>query len=121
MKHLITVVDSCFDYSVSAGGQMQFPSQATSITGVRKKSADEFFIGWHRLAILAALGCTGISTGQECRPTRCADRALRIRLCKSHPFANQLVNARRIDVRITKRSDGVEPLLVRANPEDIRG
>lgn len=120
MKNLVAIVDARFDNSVRAGGQMQFSGQAACVAGVSKKSADEFFVGRHSLAILAALGCAGISPGQKCRPTRRANRALSIGISERNPFADQFVNAWRIDVEIAKRTNRVVALLVSANPEDVR-
>ena len=120
MKHLVAIVDARFDNSVCTGGQMQFSSQAACVASVSKKSADEFFAGRHSLAILAALGCSGISPGQECRAARCANRALCVGLGERNPFADQIVNAWRIDVEIAKRTNRVVALLVSANPEDVR-
>ena len=120
MKHLVAIVDARFDNSVRAGGQMQFSGQAACVAGVSKESADELLVGWHRLAILATLCCSGISSGQECRAARCANRALCVGLGERDPLANQFVDARRVDVGIAKRTNCVVALLVSANPEDVR-
>ena len=120
MKHLVAIVNARLDNYVRTGGQMQFSSQAACVAGVSKKSADEFFVGRHSLAILAALGCARISPGQECRAARCANRALCVGLGERDPLANKFVDARRVDVGIAKRTNRVVALLVSANPEDVR-
>ena len=100
MKHLVAIVDARFDNSVRTGGQMQFSSQAACVAGVSKKSADEFFIWRHRLAILAALGRARVTPCEKRRPAWSADRALRVSLCERHSLTDQIVNAGSVDVRV---------------------
>ena len=120
VKDAVAVVDACLDDAVGAGGEVQFAAQTAGVACVGEQAADQFFVGRQRLAVLAALGRPRVTTGHECRTAGGADRALGVRLGERHALANQVVNARSVDVRVAQRADGVVPLLVGANPEHIR-
>src|SRR6266480_8137210 len=52
-------------------------------------------------------------------PRRNANRTSRIRIGKADSPANQAIQIRRINVRITERSDGIESLLIRHDEQYI--
>ena len=99
---------------------MQLSCQSTSVACIGKEAADKFFACRDGLAILPAACGARITPGEEGCPAGCADGALAIGLSKRHTLCHKAINVRRIDVRIAQCADGVVPLLIGADPQDVR-
>ena len=75
-----------------------------------------------KVAVAVAIDAqsTGVNPCQETRSARRADGRLAIGMGKGDGGIHEPVQYRRMDMRVAEPTDGVEALLVRAIPEDIR-
>ena len=120
MKDLVPIVDALLHHAVGTSGQMQLTGKPAGVTGIGQQSTDKLLGGRHGLAILAATRGARITPGQKRGATGGAYRALTIRTGKSGALRDQCVNVRRADVRVAQRGNSIRPLLISADPQDVR-
>ena len=99
---------------------MQFAREAARVARISQEAADEFFRGRHRLPILPATRGARIAPREKRSAARRANGALAIGTRKCHALRHQRIKVWRVDVRIAQRANSVRPLLIRANPENVR-
>ena len=75
-----------------------------------------------KMAVAVAIHAqsTGVNARQKTRSARRANRRLAISMGKGDGRIHEPVQYRRMDMRVAEPADGVEALLVRAIPKDIR-
>ena len=72
------------------------------------------------MSVLPATRGAGITPREKRSAERRANGALAIGTRKRHALRYQCIEVRRVDVRIAQRANRVRPLLIRANPENVR-
>ena len=101
---------------------MKFADQAAVISCIGDQPCDERGISGKGLVAIARVVQTGrIHSSHKTGAAWCTDRTLTKGVCERNATLHQAVNHWGGDVLITEGSDRVEPLLVRAIPENIRG
>lgn len=120
IKNFISIINPFFHHAIRASGEVQFAREAARVARIGQEAADEFFRGRHRLPVLAATRRARITPREKRSAARRANGALAIGTRKRHALRYQRIEVRRVDVRIAQRADRVRPLLIRANPEDVR-
>ena len=119
MKFVVTIVDASFHTSVCARRQMLLTGQPTHVRLIFEYSADESFGGADCLTVLSTSCRSRIAPRQEGSSTRRTHWTLAVSAINTHSFANEAIDIRCVDERITERVDGVVSLLVRADQQDI--
>ena len=101
---------------------MKFADQSAVISGIGDQPCNERGIFGKGLVAIARVVQAGrIHSSHKTGSAWCADRTLTKGVCESNAILQQAINHWRGHVLIAKGSDRVEPLLVRAIPENIRG
>lgn len=120
---LVSVVDAGFDFVIGAGGEVKFAGEAAGIVGgaVAEDAGEEPFVGGHLLAVLAAAGGAGIAAGEEGSAAGGADGGLGEGVGEGSAFGDEAIEVGGVDMGVTQRLNGVEALLVGAEPEDVGG
>ena len=119
MKDLVAIIDAFFHHTISATGKMQLAYKAAGVTGIGQEAADEFFRGRHGLSVLPAACGARIAASEEGSSAGCANGALAIGAGERNTLRRQRIKVWRVDQWIAQRMDGVVPLLVGADPEDV--
>ena len=76
-------------------------------------------IGKRFVTVAAVVDAAWIHTGHKTGSTGRADRTLAVRMSERCTIVHQPVQRRRAHMRITERTDGIEPLLVGAVPQNV--
>lgn len=119
----VTVVDAGFDFMIGAGGEVEFSGETAEIRvgAIAEDTGEEVFVGGHLLAVLAAASGGGVSAGEEGGAAGRADGGLGEGVGEGGAFGDEAVEVGGVDVGVTERLDGIEALLVGAEPEDVCG
>ena len=120
IKNFISIINPFFHHAICASGEVQLAREAARVARISQEAADEFLRGRHRLSVLAASRGARITPREKRSAARCANGALAIGTRKRHALRYQCIEVRRVDVRIAQRANRVRPLLIRANPENVR-
>ena len=120
MKHAITVIDPFFHHAVGTGCQMKFAGQSAGVPVISQQPANQTFFRRHGLTILTAAGRAGISTSEKGGSAGGTDWALAISLGKGRAAGRHAVDVGSMNMRVAEGVNGVCPLLVGANPKNIR-
>jgi hypothetical protein len=117
----VAVVDAGFDFVIGARGEVEFAGEAANVIGraVAKDAGEEEFVGGHLLAVLAAAGGAGIAAGEERGAAGGADGRLAEGIGEGGALRGELVYVRGMDEGIPERLEGIEALLVGAEPENV--
>ena len=119
MENVVAVINAFLDDAVGAGRKVQFAGEPAGVAGIGEQAADQFFIRRHRLSVLATSRGARITPGEKGGAARRANRALAIGAREGGAVGGQGVEVRCADMRITQRGDGVRPLLVGADPQNV--
>ena len=103
-----------------AGAEMQLSRQAAEIAMIGQNSGDQPFFFRDALAILPETIGHGITAGQECAPARLTEWILSITMVEQHAFPGELIDIRRMHMRISVTTEGIPALRIGADPENIR-
>ena len=99
---------------------MKFSNQTTGIARIGDQLRYEGSILRKRVVSIARIACaTWVEPGHNTGSARGANRALAIRVGKTHAGMNEAIQRRRSDMRVSQRADGIKALLIGAVPKDI--
>ena len=98
---------------------MQLAGQPAGVALVRQDAADQAFVIRDLLPVLATACRARITSSQERRPARRANRALTIGTLEGDALAHQPVDVGGAGELVAQRADGVIPLLIRAEPKNV--
>jgi len=122
VKHAVAVVDAVLvlAHLRVARRKVQLPREAAVVALVGQHPRDQHLILRNPLPILAAAGSPWVAPREESRPAGGANGALRVRAVEHHTLRAQPVQVRRIDALVAGTTQRVIPLLVGADPQDVR-
>ncbi len=122
LEDVVAVVDAGFGNGGDvgmAGGEMQLAGEPAEVAGVGEDASDEGLVGGHGLAVLAGAGGAGVAAGEEAGAAGGADGALAIGVLEERAALGEAVDVGGGDEVIAVAPEGVEALLIRADPEDV--
>ena len=99
---------------------MQLTSQS-AIIAIISKSASHQLYGLRKVGVAISIDMqgAGISSGEERGPARCTDGTLSISAGEGHSFSDETIQVWGTNVLVAQGMDGVKPLLISTDPEDI--
>jgi len=99
---------------------MEFPNHAAAVSGICDQLRNKGNVFGESVIPVACVASTArIKSGHEAGSARRADRALAVGISECDPVVYEIIQGRRLDMRISEGSDGVESLLIGAVPEDV--
>lgn len=119
LEVLVSVIDAGLA-PICRAGEVQLTGQATGVTRVGQPSRQETLLrGKVRVAIRIDVHRARVLAGEEARATWRANRALAVGVGERHPFGDESIEIRSVDVRISECTNRVEALLIGAIPENV--
>ena len=102
------------------GAGVQLADQPAVVAGVGQQPADRQLVGGDGLTVLAHARRARVAPGQEAGAAGSAQRVLHEAAVEAHAAGRQGVQVRGADERVPGAAQRVAPLLVGADPEDVR-
>ena len=121
VEHPVAVVHARL-HPGPARGDVQLAGQSAVVAAVGDAARDQppALVGRKvGVAVAVDVNGVGVQAGEEAGAARLAHRALAVRPGECHAVRTQLVDDRRVDVRVVQAVDGVLALLVGADPQDV--
>ncbi len=102
------------------GGEVELAREAAGVPLVRQRLRDQDLRRRDRLAVLAGAGGPGVAAGEEAGARGGAERVLAEGVGEEDARVRQGVDPGGADPRVAVAPQGVEALLVGADPQDVR-
>ena len=121
LEHPVPIVPGPRLRSLAGTGQMKLARQAAVVTGSVPQCDRHQLRGFRPqvVAVATAMDRARVEPGQEAGTAGGTDGALAEGQIKGRTLGTQPVQVRRMHMGVAQGTDGVEPLLVRANPENV--
>jgi hypothetical protein len=99
---------------------VQLADQAAVVAGVGEIPGEQALVRWQPDPVGPQAVGVHVLSGHQAAPGRAADRALHVTVLEQRALAGETVEVRRADLGIVVGGERVEPLLVRAEKQDVR-
>ena len=115
----VAIVDAVFQPAIGTRRKVQFAGQTARISEIREDAGDQAFGFADALSIRAQAGGVRVAAAEKAGPRRRADRILHEGMGEGDRLLHEPAEIRSPDVRVVQALDGIEALLICADPEDI--